>query len=337
MSESFPVGELFVLGFRGLTVPDWLRDFAARYGLGGVILFDYDVASKQYGRNIESPEQVRRLCAEVAALPSGPLVLVDQEGGKVRRLKEQLGFAPLPSAKAFNRLPESERSDLARASYAEMRSLGISYTLAPVIDLERNPDIGAVQRAFSSDPAEVRANAAILAGAAAAHGLGLCLKHYPGLGGATVNSHQELTDLSETVDEEQLALFRELAPTLPGGAVLVSHGIVEQWEPGVPVSVSPVALGALREDLPDTLLISDDIQMNGLRRAMGTSEACLRGLRAGLDLLLIGNNLSDQARHAATFAMALDRATRNDPALIRRSDEALQRVRERKTRYGIGR
>ena len=93
------IGELFILGFFGKTVPVWLKQFAARYGLGGVILFDYSCRTQQYDNNIESPEQVQRLCAEISALPSAPMVFIDQEGGLVRRLKESRGFAPLPSAK----------------------------------------------------------------------------------------------------------------------------------------------------------------------------------------------------------------------------------------------
>src|SRR3979490_768676 len=93
------VGELFILGFFGKAVPAWLRQFAARYGLGGVILFDYSCQTRQYDNNIESPEQVRRLCHEISALPSSRMVFIDQEGGWVRRLKKSGGFKPLPSQK----------------------------------------------------------------------------------------------------------------------------------------------------------------------------------------------------------------------------------------------
>ena len=93
------IGELFILGFFGKTVPSWLKEFAGRYGLGGVILFDYSCQTREYDNNIDSPEQLRALCAEIAALPSAPMVFIDQEGGLVRRLKEGRGLAPLPSAK----------------------------------------------------------------------------------------------------------------------------------------------------------------------------------------------------------------------------------------------
>jgi beta-N-acetylhexosaminidase len=337
MIDATTVGELFVLGFRGYRVPPWLRDFATRHGLGGVLLFDYDVGTRRAERNVESPAQLRALCAEVAALPSRPLVLVDQEGGRVRRLKEARGFAPLPSARAFNRLPPAERRALARRAYAELRALGVDINLAPVVDLDLNPDnpdIGAVERAYSADAAAVRANALLLAEVARDCGLGLCLKHYPGLGGATTNSHDALTDLSACLDETQLALFHELAPALPGQAILVSHGIVAQWEPGVPVSMSPVALGALRRRLPDALLLSDDLQMQGLQRRFASAEACRRGIAAGLDLLLLGNNLLDERAQAADFAAGVAAAARQHPALGTLAAAALARVRARKRQFG---
>ena len=68
-----PIGELFILGFFGKTVPAWLKEFAGRYGLGGVVLFDYSCRTQQYDNNIESPEQVQHLCAEISTLPSAGL------------------------------------------------------------------------------------------------------------------------------------------------------------------------------------------------------------------------------------------------------------------------
>ena len=156
------IGELFILGFFGKTVPVWLKQFAARYGLGGVILFDYSCRTREYDNNIESPEQVQRLCKEIAALPSGPMVFIDQEGGLVRRLKESRGFAPLPSAKEFNHLARDRKRAILTESFAEMRRLGIHYDFAPVIDVDynpENPNIGRIKRSFSADIVEVEANA----------------------------------------------------------------------------------------------------------------------------------------------------------------------------------
>src|SRR5947209_8350645 len=255
------IGELFMLGFFGRTVPAWLRQFAGRFGLGGVILFDYSCQTQQYDNNIESPEQVRGLCAEIARLPSGPMVFIDQEGGLVRRLKEGRGFAPLPSAKEFNHLAADRKRQILTASFAEKRQLGIHYDFAPVIDVDYNPDnpnIGKVKRSYSADIAEVEANARLASEVAREQRIGLCLKHFPGIGGAVVDSHQEFMDISNALTSEQEELFYTLAPGMFGDAVLVSHAIVRQWDQDHPMTLSPTGLGRLRERLPDTLLITDD-------------------------------------------------------------------------------
>jgi beta-N-acetylhexosaminidase len=299
------IGELFILGFFGKTVPVWLKEFAARYSLGGAILFDYSCRTQQYDNNVESPEQVQRLCAEIAALPSNPMVFIDQEGGLVRRLKESRGFAPLPSAKEFNHLAPDRKRAILTASFAEMHRLGIHYDFAPVVDVDynpENPNIGGVKRSFSADIAEVEANALLANEVARAQRIGLCLKHFPGIGGAVVDSHQEFMDISDAFIPEQEELFYSLAPKMFGDAVLVSHAIVRQWDKDRPMTLSAAGLGRLRKRLPDTLLITDDMQMQGLQKALGTREASLQSLKAGIDMLCIGNNLFDQEQEMAAIA-----------------------------------
>jgi beta-N-acetylhexosaminidase len=340
MTAQPKVGELFILGFRGRELPAWLREFESEFGLGGAILFDYDCQKRAYDNNIHSPEQVRALCSELTALPSRPLVTVDQEGGKVRRLKEKLGFAPLPSAKAFNGLPDSERESITRRSFSEMRALGFDYDLTPVIDLDsnpENPDIGKVERSYSPKAADVRACAEVVDRIARETGLGLCLKHFPGLGGATVNSHEQLTDISGSFSEEQLQLFYELANSIHGGAVLVSHGIVREWDPKYPVSMSPVGIGKLRERAPEALLISDDLQMQGLQKLLPSAEACVQGIRAGLDMVILGNNLITDDDRCLDYAHALATESKKDPEFAKRLEESIRRVASRKTLFKVTR
>ena len=327
------IGELFILGFFGKTVPSWLKEFAGRYGLGGVILFDYSCQTREYDNNIDSPAQLRALCAEIAELPSAPMVFVDQEGGLVRRLKESRGFAPLPSAKEFNHLAPDEKREILTASFAEMRRLGIHYDFAPVIDVDYNPDnpnIGRIKRSYSADIAEVEANALLMSEVAQAQRIGLCLKHFPGIGGAVVDSHQEFMDISDALRPEQEELFYSLAPKMFGDAVLVSHAIVRQWDSDNPMTLSAAGLGRLRSRLPDTLLVTDDMQMQGLQKAMGTREASLRSLKAGMDMVCIGNNLFDQEQEMATIAGYVEESLRDGilpgPAI----EKSIARVGRRK-------
>ncbi len=328
-----PIGELFILGFFGKAVPVWLKQFAARYGLGGVILFDYSCRTQQYDNNIESPEQVQRLCGEIAALPSNPMVFIDQEGGLVRRLKESRGFAPLPSAKEFNHLAPDRKRAILTASFAEMRWLGINYDFAPVVDVDynpENPNIGRINRSYSADIAEVEANALLVNEVARAQRIGLCLKHFPGIGGAVVDSHQEFMDISDAVRDEQEALFYSLAPKIFGDAVLVSHAIVSQWDKDRPMTLSAAGLGRLRERLPDTLLITDDMQMQGLQKALGTREASLQSLKAGMDMLCIGNNLFDQEQEMAAIAESVEQGLRDKTLSGSAIEKSIARVARRK-------
>jgi beta-N-acetylhexosaminidase len=109
-------------------------------------------------------------------------------------------------------------------------------------------------------------------------------------------------DISDSHRPEQEELFYSLAPKMFGDAVLVSHAIVRQWDSDNPMTLSAAGLGRLRKRLPDTLLVSDDMQMQGLQKAMGTREASLRSFRAGINMLCIGNNLFDQEREMAVSA-----------------------------------
>ncbi|WP_407167953.1 glycoside hydrolase family 3 N-terminal domain-containing protein [Bradyrhizobium sp. ORS 111] len=327
------VGELFILGFYGKVIPAWLNDFAARFGLGGVILFDYSCQTRQYDNNIASPAQVQALSAEIAALPSRPLVFIDQEGGLVRRLKEGLGFQPLPSAKDFNLLAIEAKQQILAASYAELRRLGISYNFAPVIDVDYNPDnpnIGRIKRSYSADIREVAANARLVDAAARQARVGLCLKHFPGIGGANVDSHLEFMDISDALRPEQEELFYALAPQTHGDAVLVSHAIVRPWDADNPMTLSSAGIGRLRRRLPETLLITDDMQMQGLQKALGTHAASLQAIGAGMDMICIGNNLFDQEREMAAIAEAIVAHLADgtlDQVGITRS---IERVRKRK-------
>ena len=327
------IGELFILGFYGTTVPEWLKQFASRHGLGGVILFDYSCRTQKYDNNIETPEQVQRLCAEIAALTSAPMVFIDQEGGLVRRLKETRGFAPLPSAKEFNRLSPDDKRAILTASFAEMRQLGVHYDFAPVIDVDYNPgnpNIGRISRSYSADIAEVEANALLAGEVARAQRIGLCLKHFPGIGGAIVDSHQEFMDISDALRGEQEELFYSLAPQMFGDAVLVSHAIVRQWDADRPMTLSAAGIGRLRSRLPDTLLITDDMQMQGLQKALGSREASLQSLKAGMDMLCIGNNLFDQEQEMAGIAEYIAESLREGILSASAIRQSIARVRERK-------
>ncbi len=322
---SLKCGERFILGFRGPTIPSWLKDFANRFSLGGVILFDYNVQTKTYENNIYDQAQLSQLCAEIHALPGRPLIFIDQEGGKVRRLKESKGFAPLPSAYQMGNIPLAKTPELQAlmdVSFRQMKTLGIDVNLGPVVDLNlnpENPDLGKVERCFSDSPMVVENLAKLWRDSAKASGLGLCLKHFPGMGGATVNSHEELTDITGKVPANQVDLFFRLSKDFSAAGlvplILVGHGIMNDSAVlpathGRPATTSTEIIEYLRMNAaPGAVLISDDLQMQGLQRAFPDGRAVLECLKAGLDFVIIGNNMmpEDDAclEYAQTFATLL--------------------------------
>jgi beta-N-acetylhexosaminidase len=166
---------------------------------------------------------------------------------------------------------------------------------------------------------------------ARAQRVGLCLKHFPGIGGAAVDSHQEFMDISDGFVPEQEELFYSLAPKMFGDAVLVSHAIVRQWDKDRPMTLSAPGLGRLRQRLPETLLITDDMQMQGLQKALGTREASLQSLKAGMDMLCIGNNLFDQEHEMAAIAEYVERSLRDNVLSGSAIEKSIARVAKAKS------
>lgn len=151
-----------------------------------------------------------------------------------------------------------------------------------------------------------------------------------GLGGAPTDSHIDRTDLSGTISTEQVSLFTELGAVISGGAILLSHGLVKDWDPVWPVSVSTSAVAALRRAVPDALLITDDLQMEGLRQMVSTVDASVRALCAGVDLVCIGNNLVVEEDACVAAAKAARVMADSDPVVRGTCHVSQTRVAARK-------
>ncbi len=137
-------------------------------------------------------------------------------------------------------------------------------------------------------------------------------------------------DISDALYPAQEDLFYALAPKMFGDAVLVSHAIVRQWDEERPITLSPAGIGRLRAQLPDTLLITDDMQMQGLQKALGTRQASLQSLKAGIDMLCIGNNLIDQEQEMADIADTVELALQDQTLAGSAIRKSIDRVRRRK-------
>jgi len=292
---------MLLVGFRGLTVDDDSpigRDIRERQ-IGGVVLFDYDMALRSAQRNIASPTQLTQLICDLQARAAIPLfVAIDQEGGRVNRLKAQYGFPPTVSAAQLGALNQLEATRQAAAQTADtLAALGVNLNFAPVVDLNVNPAspaIGKVGRSFSADPDVVVAHAAAWIQAHRARHILCALKHFPGHGSAQDDSHDGFVDLTRTWHTAELLPFQRLLAAGLGDVVMTAHVFHAVLDPMWPATLSKAILtDLLRGQLGfDGVVISDDLQMNAIRARYDLETAVVTAINAGVDVLLLGNTLA---------------------------------------------
>lgn len=294
-------GAMLMVGFRGTKAPASVVEAVRSGRLGGVILFDRD-ALRAGPRNIVSRKQLASLTSSLhEAAPHGLLVAVDQEGGRVRRLKPGLGFFDLPSAEAMGSMGVDEVRGLAVRAGREMASLGVNVDLAPVADVRRSrhsPGLGDKGRLFSGDSSRTAALAAAFGEGLYEGGVLPALKHFPGLGSADKDSHLHLPDVTAHWDESELLPYREAFRRGWPGMVLAAHVYHRGLDAALPSSLSPAVIeGLLRRGLGwDGVVISDDLQMGAVAGGGRSLEETVRlAVLAGNDILLFGNNLDYEA------------------------------------------
>ncbi len=291
------IARLLLVGFRGTTLDEaaaTVADIGERK-LGGVLLFDVDQPTGGF-RNVVDPEQVAALTAGLQDAAGGDLIIAtDQEGGRVARLDERHGFPATRSAAALGRIGDPDVTRQAARALAEtLGAAGLNLNLAPVADLNLNPDnpaIGALDRSFGADTASVVAHVQAFVAGHRDVGVGTAVKHFPGQGSATADTHAGFVDVTDTWTRTELQPFARVVEEGTAQAVMTAHIFVAQLDPEVPATLSPAVIGSLlRGELRfDGVVISDDLQMGAIREQFGYEDALLRALRAGVDLLLIAN------------------------------------------------
>ncbi|MDQ7834704.1 MAG: glycoside hydrolase family 3 N-terminal domain-containing protein [Humidesulfovibrio sp.] len=312
-------GQMLLVGFRGaepgLGTPEALPILGqiARLNLGGVILFDRDVALKSPDRNVESPQQLARLTsalqAAAKAAGSPPLfIAVDQEGGRVQRLKAARGFAETPAAAELCPVGQAGADTTLALAAGEtvgrtLMGVGINLDFAPVADVNvntANPVIGGLGRSFSADPKAVADCAGAFAWGLQGQGVLTAAKHFPGHGSSRADSHLGFTDVTDTWTEAELVPFAELTRKGLADMVMTAHVFDARLDPDYPATLSGRVIdGVLRRGLGfEGVVVTDDLQMRAVAGRYGLKESVRLIVNAGADVLLIGNNLDFDANIA---------------------------------------
>ena len=295
--------KMLMVGFKGDSVTDCSD--AARYvrdlKVGGIILFDVDLTgtAKIGSRNITSKERLTKMTADLRRYAGGDLLIaVDQEGGMVRRLRPEYGYSPTVSQEYLGTVNCRDTTmKYAGRMAREMRESGVNVNLAPLIDVNVNPEcpvIGALHRSYSADTAVVADNAGWSIEAHHRNGVLCAVKHFPGHGSSASDSHYGLTDVTDTWQSYELAPFRGLIAAGKADMVMTAHIFQRRLDPDYPATLSKKIIdGVLRGQLGfDGVVLTDDMYMQGIIDNYDVEDAIVLAINAGADILVMGNNIS---------------------------------------------
>ena len=320
------IGQLLIAGFNGAAVPTELKSLAREFGLGGVILF---------ARNIVEPEQVAELAYDAARLtPDVPAwVSVDQEGGRVARLKAP--FTEWPPMATLGRSGDVALAErFARALAAELKAVGITLDYAPVLDVHtnpRNPVIGDRALAERAD-AVARFGAAIIR-VLQTEGIAACGKHFPGHGDTSTDSHLELPLVEhppERLRDVEFEPFRA-AVAADVATIMTAHVLVPSLDEQAPATLSKRIVGLLRDELQFRgVVLSDDLEMKAIAASYTVPDAAVRAVAAGCDGVLICSG--DHDAQAAALE-ALVHAVEEERIPFTRIEDAFRRQQRAKERF----
>ena len=326
LDDAQRAGQLLVVGVDGTSLDGDLKRRLQAVAPGGIILF---------ARNLVDAPQVADFCRELYDIfPIPPFLAIDQEGGRVNRLKGI--FPSIPANLSLARNPGG--AGLVRLHASEtgrgLRLLGFNLNFAPVLDLsEAETPNGIGDRAYDSDPGQVARMAGVFLQAQSVQGVSGCGKHFPGLGGAAVDSHLELpviTRSAELILQEDLHPYRALRESLP--MVMVGHAFYPalQGKSPQPATLSEVIVRKLlREKLGyGGVILTDDLEMGAVDQKRSPAEVVLQALGAGNDLVMYCKTWDRiEEAHAA-----LTRALRSGSLSGRRVEDSLARLFTLKSR-----
>ena len=328
------VGQLAIVGFDGHAVPADVRTLAREFDLGGVIFF---------ARNVESPEQVADLSRESQALADEmPLwVSVDQEGGRVARLKRP--FTEWPPMMTLGRagapLNDALAGRFAKALAAELHAVGISLDYTPVLDVLTNPGNPVIgDRALADRAEDVARLGSIIIRTLQAEGIAACGKHFPGHGDTSVDSHFDLPLIEHPPDRleaVELVPFRA-AIAADVASIMTAHILIPALDEERPATLSPAIVdGLLKKTLGfQGLVLSDDLEMKAISGRYGHSDATVRAIEAGCDAVLM---CAPKPQEQFEALEAIIYAVEQGRLPFTRVENALARHRRVKERFLAGR
>ena len=318
MSDADKVGQLLMIGIHGKTLNDDAKFMLNEYRVGGIILFD---------RNMESKDQVKSLITDINKTGKSagltPLFIgIDQEGGAVARMEDQL--IKVPPAEELGKEPIEQAVSLAKQSGTELKDLGFNINFAPVADLGLT-----YGRSFSTNPDKVVRYAGAVGKAYDEAGLWYSYKHFPGIGKTDVDLHADTSIVpvsKETLLNEDTKVFVDLIKQSKPNtyAIMVSHAMYPQIDPDHPSSLSKAIITDwLRKDMGyNGVVVTDDMDMGALAKHYTFGDMAVQSILAGSDILLVCH----EYEHMQEAYNGLMKAVKDGRISKERLDESVKRI-----------
>ena len=318
MSDADKVGQLMMIGIHGKTLNDDAKFMLNEYRVGGIILFD---------RNMESKDQVKSLITDIHKTGKSagltPLFIgIDQEGGAVARMEDQL--IKVPPAEELGKEPIEQAVSLAKQSGTELKDLGFNINFAPVADLGLT-----YGRSFSTKPDDVVRYASTVSKAYDEVGLWYSYKHFPGIGKTDVDLHADTSVVpvsKETLLNEDTKVFVDLIKQSKPNtyAIMVSHAMYPQIDPDHPSSLSKAIITDwLRKDMGyNGVVVTDDMDMGALAKHYTFGDMAIQSILAGSDILLVCH----EYEHMQEAYNGLMKAVKDGRISKERLDESVKRI-----------
>ena len=302
------LGQRLEYGFHGTSMSEEFKNLIREYKIGNVVIFK---------RNVESAAQLRRLCWEIrefilqeTGIP--PFIMIDEEGGMVSRLPKDALNVPGAMAIAATGDPENARA-ASEITIRQLRGLGVNFNLAPVLDVNSNPNNPVIGvRSYGDNQDRVAAFGCASVRPYVGSGVHCCIKHFPGHGDTAVDSHLGLPRVDKTEAELEALELIPFRRAIEAGApaVMMSHVLFPNIEAEpVPCTMSRyMVTGLLRRKLGfEGLIITDCMEMLAIRDHYGTPQGVVASIKAGVDISGISATFALEEQAAEALNLAAER------------------------------
>lgn len=335
-SLDIKIGQMILIGVPGTTVDSIVLKEIRGGKAGSIILFEKNIAAKN------SYAQLKKMIWAYSMVAPIPLFIsIDQEGGRVNRLKEKYGFPKSLSAASMSLSLDSVKY-YGQTTAATLAGLGINVNFAPVVDLATNPDnpvIAKVERSFSANADTVALFSQEFVKAHRKVGVVTVLKHFPGHGSSKNDTHLGMADVSNTWVAKELKPYQLLIDSGYVDAIMTAHIVNQKLDNrSLPGTLSSKILDSLlRKTLKfDGVVFSDDMQMHAITKHYGLEEAIKLAVNAGVDILTFSNNIQGSEDRTVDKVHSIIRKFVEEGTISKeRIDESFRRIMDLKNKMEL--